>query len=760
MKRVKNGTTLFLEIFTAVIAAFLCITILMMMFLMFSFTVNTSSITWHDEITGEDVISSNVVLTTKNPISATIKKGNAFLIRTENAIVNIQGKNKEETQKMYSITADNEDLFVKVIPAQNNAAKIETWFNGPIKDLDKALIAFGLPALLVNATTILMGFLFVFIYIAFRKTKIISIRIALLGVLLSTSYILFTINNNPFYYNLLEKFMLQNIDFKTPMFAVASTTVSLIVFSYLSNKNPIKYILTGMNIINLIISFTNSDLSIQYFSPILIIVGVYAIALTIIIKKNSGKKKCLIVSTILINIVFIPIAIYELSSTETAFYLENGKAVFAVGLVIMWIIIAVKVIKDINITSIKDEKYETERKDNLTGLMNKRYLDELISQKEELKSETDTCVIQFDINDIKKINAVFGHEDGDKMITEVAEAIKTSFNDSATKIRQGSDEFIVIIDSPNAETEAMQGVESFNQNIIFKNSTRAEEQKIHVAYGMAIGKDKDIKKLIESAYENMLKSKKRMKGNDYIENEEAYKIIKHAILHNSVEPYFQPIRDNNTGTFNKFESLMRINYNSKAYPPGIFMDYIKHSSQYFLISAQMLQKASDAFQDIEATISLNISSRDIANDTIRTLITDNLKRPHKNNFILELLETEEFADEIVLMEFLMQAKKLGALIAIDDFGSGYSNLKLIAEVKPNFIKIDGTIIKNIEKDEIMKTMANSIVKIADSIGAEVVAEFVENSQIQKIIEDIGIRYSQGYHYSKPLPFEEAKAYIM
>ena len=189
------------------------------------------------------------------------------------------------------------------------------------------------------------------------------------------------------------------------------------------------------------------------------------------------------------------------------------------------------------------------------------------------------------------------------------------------------------------------------------------------------------------------------------------------------------------------------------------MDYIKHSTQYFLVSAQMLKKAFNAFQDIEATISLNISSKDIANESIRNLIIDNLKRPHKNKVILELLETEEFADEIVLIEFLAQVKNLGALIAIDDFGSGYSNLKLIAEVKPDFIKIDGTIIKNIERDTVMGTMVNSIVKIADSIGAEVVAEFVENAQIQKIIEDNGIRYSQGYHYSKPLPFEEAKAYI-
>ena len=518
-------------------------------------------------------------------------------------------------------------------------------------------------------------------------------------------------------------------------------------------------ILMGINIINIALAFISKDLSFKYISPILIIVGIYIIVTTTFIKKNKNRNKHLIVALVCLNTIFIPIIIYELSSAETSFYLQNGKPIFAIGLVIIWIITASKLIKDINITSKKEEKYEIERKDALTGLMNKRYLDDLISKKEELKSETDTCVIQFDINDIKKINAVFGHEDGDKMITEVAEAIKVSFNNNATKIRQGSDEFIVIIDLNNVENEAMQGIEKFNQNIISKNSTRAEEQKIHVAYGMAIGKDKDTKKLVESAYKNMMKLKKQMKDNDYIENEEAYKIIKHAIIHDSVEPYFQPIRDNKTGVFNKFESLMRINYNGRAYPPGVFMDYIKHSTQYFLVSAQMLQKTFDAFQDIEATISLNISSRDIANETIRNLITDNLKRPHKNKVILELLETEKFSDENILMEFLAQAKNLGALIAIDDFGSGYSNLKLIAEVKPDFIKIDGTIIKNIERDTVIGTMVNSIVKIADSIGAEVVAEFVENAQIQKIIEANGIRYSQGYHYSKPLSFEEIKAYI-
>jgi len=75
MKRVKNGTTLFLEIFTAVISAFLCITIFIIIFYsMASFTVNTSSVTWRDEITGENIITSNVIQIIKNPISATIKK--------------------------------------------------------------------------------------------------------------------------------------------------------------------------------------------------------------------------------------------------------------------------------------------------------------------------------------------------------------------------------------------------------------------------------------------------------------------------------------------------------------------------------------------------------------------------------------------------------------------------------------------------------------------------------------------------------------
>ena len=112
--------------------------------------------------------------------------------------------------------------------------------------------------------------------------------------------------------------------------------------------------------------------------------------------------------------------------------------------------------------------------------------------------------------------------------------------------------------------------------------------------------------------------------------------------------------------------------------------------------------------------------------------------------------------KIASIERILHLKNNNFLIAIDDFGSGYSNFQRVIDIDPDFIKIDGSLIKNIENPKFFHTVF-AILNFAKSLSADLIAEFVENERIFQIVKMIGIEYSQGYFFSPPLSQEELYA---
>ena len=133
--------------------------------------------------------------------------------------------------------------------------------------------------------------------------------------------------------------------------------------------------------------------------------------------------------------------------------------------------------------------------------------------------------------------------------------------------------------------------------------------------------------------------------------------------------------------------------------------------------------------------------------------------PNPENFIFEIVESEELKDYEMVSDFVGKLNENGIKIAIDDFGSGYSNLVELARLEPDYIKIDGEIVRNINSSTIHKIIAETIVYMTSKLKTELVAEYVENYELQQTIIDMHIRYSQGYLFSKPLPYEEIDSYL-
>ncbi|MBQ9383993.1 MAG: EAL domain-containing protein [Ruminiclostridium sp.] len=234
-------------------------------------------------------------------------------------------------------------------------------------------------------------------------------------------------------------------------------------------------------------------------------------------------------------------------------------------------------------------------------------------------------------------------------------------------------------------------------------------------------------------------------------------VINYAIAHEKVIPYYQGIHDNKTGTIHHYESLMRLeDENGKVYYPGSFLDAARSFGVlYDTISVMMIRKVFDRFIDLEdVSVSINLGIRDIKNGGVVELIYDRMTAAaHPGNFVFEILENEDIEDYDNIIMFVDMIHNLGGKISIDDFGSGYSNLQHIANINCDYLKIDGSIVRHCTEDV---QCANLISLISgwrrlSNVKFSIIAEFVENEEIQKLLLENDIDFSQGYLFSKPSP---------
>lgn len=252
-------------------------------------------------------------------------------------------------------------------------------------------------------------------------------------------------------------------------------------------------------------------------------------------------------------------------------------------------------------------------------------------------------------------------------------------------------------------------------------------------------------------------SSKRIDEEKIREEYHMVNVINYAIAHDKVIPYFQGINDNKTNKIHHYEALMRLeDENGKVYLPGSFLDVARnYGLLYDSISGMMLKKVFAQFKDREdSSVSINLGMRDIRNREVTEYIYAFLSTAkHPENFIFEILENEDINDYDLMIRFVDKVHALGGLISIDDFGSGYSNLQHVLSIHLDYLKLDGSIIRNCTTSKDSENLIALIAgykKLTDR-EIRIVAEFVEDKNIQKILMKYNIDFSQGYLFAKPEP---------
>jgi PAS domain S-box-containing protein len=405
------------------------------------------------------------------------------------------------------------------------------------------------------------------------------------------------------------------------------------------------------------------------------------------------------------------------------------------------------------------------RKD-ITNFIN---AEKLINDKLQILNEALLILIK--INNFSNIKLVYDEETISKLKTRLAKRVKNLLKEHFQNIEEYTvqdDIFGFLIENFQKENlyNIMRGIVKnvLNHPIIINGFEYYPLIKISYAYGKM--------HLYENAvtgFEEIENSEERIiianglcakKKTEILKNMETLKLIKYALRNNKVISLFQPIVNNKTETIEKYESLIRIiNTDNTVLSPYHFLETAKKAGLYGSLTLKVLDNTFKIYKEKNIPVSINLSPGDILIETIRNRIYELLEKhkPEKGMITFELLEDEIIKIEHTINNFITCVTNLNAEIAIDDFGSGYSNFTRIIEAKADIIKIDGILIKNIDKDCIKQDIVEAIVNFAKKENKKTVAEFVETKEIFETVKNLGVDYSQGYYFSKPLFSDEIKS---
>ena len=223
--------------------------------------------------------------------------------------------------------------------------------------------------------------------------------------------------------------------------------------------------------------------------------------------------------------------------------------------------------------------------------------------------------------------------------------------------------------------------------------------------------------------------------------------IKKALAEDRIICYYQPIVDVQNGDILAYETLVRLkDTNGNIVLPFKFLHFSKKIKLYHKISQKVILNACTTFKRKRDFFSINLSIDDIKNQETVDFIIKTIKRTRTAPRVtFEILESEGIENYDEVLDFINKIKALGAKIAIDDFGSGYSNFEHLLKLNVDYIKIDGSLIKNITSNEKHKIIVETISSFAKKIGIKTVAEFVETKDILNKLKELEIDFAQGYH---------------
>ena len=400
----------------------------------------------------------------------------------------------------------------------------------------------------------------------------------------------------------------------------------------------------------------------------------------------------------------------------------------------------------------------------------KQTIIKLPDRKEFLKDNSENKFNKlaiFDISGFGNINHYYGYEIGEKILELISQRLQGKFQDSKIYYL-GADIFAVTSPKEVIKDRFIQSIKSIIWYFGY-SPIEVDEHKVYIPLkaGVAI----NYPELLMSA-EFALKQSKNLKHNLVIYDSEEHHIcqpnaqsieqdlyweseIIQAVKKDRFEVYAQSINSLNS---KKYEVLVRMkNSKDEIVSPYFFINRAKKINLYAEITKKVIQKSFEFFENKKVEFSINLSIGDILDKEVVDFLIQKIYEYQISEYLtIEITESEGVENIEELVSFIKIIKNFGVKIAIDDFGTGYSNFSYLVKLQADFIKLDGSIIQEINKSKTAKAVVEAIVFFASKVGIKTVAEFVSTKEIYETCKEINIDYFQGYWFDEPKNVKDLK----
>jgi diguanylate cyclase (GGDEF)-like protein len=435
---------------------------------------------------------------------------------------------------------------------------------------------------------------------------------------------------------------------------------------------------------------------------------------------------------------------------------------------------------------LQDELTRQATHDAMTGLPNRvlflRKLSEALERSRTLKR--GVTVLFVDLDKLKDVNDNIGHGVGDQLLNTIAKRLVSATRPSDIVARIGGDEFVVLCDGLGDEHVAMDVADRVRQAMTGQVILQGIEIFTSASIGIAMATPALLAEespndaavtLLRNADTAMYRAKQRGRGRCEMFSEEMRKNdrervalsseLERALATNQLFVVHQPIVSTHTGRVAGTEALLRWNHPERGVlTPPVFLEMAEESGAIGPIGDWVIRQAcTDARSwmdthvvDGSFVVHVNVSARQLSDSGFVERVMGSLKETKLEPFhlALEINETTMLNDNPAIMRTLNALKRLGVKLAIDDFGTGYSSLAHLRDFPADFLKLDGTLVRDIGLQGSDDPIVRSIIQLAHSLNMSVIAEWVTTDDQTQRLRLLGCDFVQGNRIGEPVVASE------
>jgi diguanylate cyclase (GGDEF)-like protein len=416
--------------------------------------------------------------------------------------------------------------------------------------------------------------------------------------------------------------------------------------------------------------------------------------------------------------------------------------------------------------------------DPLTGLINRREFEQRLADaiSDAAGSLRQHILCYLDLDEFKVVNDTCGHGAGDELLRQLTAVLSSVVPSGNTLARLGGDEFGILFTNcdPDEASEHAQNMIDAVRQYRFQWDGQIFEVAASIGIVPIVGGNGNLAQLLSAADSACYVAKDRGRNQIHVTriDDSAVRVrhtemrwverINRALHENRFRLFKQPIRPlQNEGAPRFHELLLRlVDVEGRIVAPSQFITAAERYRLMPVIDLWVVGAALDSIgnirfeDDFSAAFTINLSGQSFGNAELKMLILEQLEKLQipPRRVLFEITETAAISNLAQALEFMKTLREQGCRFILDDFGSGLSSFRYLKSLNVEFLKIDGELVREIARDPIQCEMVAAIHRIGESMGIQTIGEWVEDSEIERALTEIGVDYAQGWGVGQPEPF--------